>query len=1284
MLGSVTFSSLMSGIDTDSIVSALVGAQRFTINNLENQADELNFYKTVMRSVNTQILNLQRATLNLRLESSFKSKIVSMSHDNYMSATVGFNATPRSYIMEICQLARGASARTGLNNRAYERGAAVLVQNNTAGVSAAEITEETLGGMKASMNSLITETLQAGRGNEAVNAGDQITIAGTTKDGSPVNATFTFNGDSTDTLQRLANTIESAFMGDVEVLLDSNGALMLVETDTSVAGNFSLTDLSFADTDYSGSTLSIGIGTSIASGGAQAQVLTGNRTFTTGDSATIATAATVLDFNLDQLTGGNLDDGEDKIHITGLDHDGNEIDEYYTYTAGDTFQELFDAIETAYGSTVTASMENGKIVITDTTTGESDLSVGLAFEDAGTNENEFSLGFLIATQNGADETEQIIKTEKLEVSAIGKYFLNFTEGKGGQITGTVSLDEDTLLGNIGGLTDFNLFTIDRDTGSGAAGPVTIFGLNERSSVRDLIGAINAQVPDVTASLVSDGAGSHYFQITANRGGEELRITDVAGGILENVLDPSGGSDTDYTTTNSSTDTDDYTVIAEYTSNNGSVTNRTIFAGDEGDSIDNLVTNMSIHGGAANAFGDGTALIYTNESSELNLQPSTHAHIIGETGISSSNTTPRLNVLATLAEAGFATTPENSADNPDYHTDGFFTINGKRIEVDDVERMTVNELIGKINSSGAGVTASYDSASDRFILKANETGASQPITLGGEGDTSNFLHIAGLHENAGGVFQTGNDKGSIDPDRLLAYAGFTFLPGSGTFTINGVKIYIDQSVDTLNTVIDKINNSGAGVIATYDENTDRLVLNQDLNSEIFFDRITVGDASDTSAFLASVRLTDTPSASNEIGTERQNSEVVIDGTTYYRNSNSINDIISDVSFDLKAVTSTPISMDITVDTDRGIDAIAEFVVQYNTMMQLINVKSLNSDEREKMDPLTDEDYNTMTLYDIDNYESNRQSYRERDVIFNESTIRRMNYSLRNMLFNPVKSLSGDISTIADIGINSGIFNAGLEESKTPFLVEDSTDIEVITQKLNENPDLLSSLRNEYETLHEIFSNPLESKIEVNGTIDLILGVTVTDGLKFQLGANGQNAIIDFPPGYYTSAEVVNRIQESLANADLLNDIHVSLDSNNRLTLKNTTENGKANIYLFDLNAGDDMSDMLGITSGIYRGDDAQDSAGLAMRLDDFLESYTGIGGIIQAKITTGGQIDREIVLMMDQIESYEGRLEQYEERLRRQFIQMEMAMAQFNQTSQFLSSQAGSSQNSNKQSGSGLF
>ena len=1282
MVNGISFGGLMSGIDTDSLIKALVDQRRYTVTNLENQAVELSFYKSILRRINTNILNLQKTALNMRLESTFKTKKVSVSDPNLVSVTAGINALQRSYLLEVNKLARAATAVSGLGSRAYLRGAGALIQNNTAGIHAAEMTTTNLAGVRATMNSLITETLQAGKGDGEVTAGDKITITGTRKDGSAVNATFTFNRDNTDTVQRLANAIKSAFGGDVDVVLDTNGAFVLFEKDTSVSGDFTLTGLSFVDADYSGSTLSIGIGNSLASGGAQAQVITGTRTFTTGNSAVIADATTLLDSSLDQITGGNLDDGEDKIHITGKDHDGNSIDAYYTYTAGDTFQAVLDAIGTAYGSTVTATMENGKIVVTDNTTGASQLSMSLAFEDAGANTNTFQLGVMITSKTGATETAQIIKTSKFEIPAIGKYFLNYSDGKGGQVTGTVSLDADTLLGDTSkfpGLTNLNLFTIDRDSGTGESSPVTVLGLNERSSVQDLIEAINAQVPDVTARLVPDGSGHSYLQITANRGGDNFRITDAAGGILENILNPSGGADTDWTTANATTDATDFTVIAEFTPNAGNGVLRTIVAGDEGSAITNLIDNFSIEGTGANSFSSGVALIYTNESSELNIQPATNSHIIGASGISSSSTTPRLNVLATLAEAGFATTPKNASDSPDFHTDGFFTINGKRITINDVDNMTVNELLGEINTSGAGVVASYDASVDRIILRATQSGGAQSITLGGGGDTSNFLTIAGLTENAGGVFQAGNDAGKINPDKLIAYAGFTFLPGSGTFTINGVTISINQATDTLKTVINKINNSGAGVIAVYDENTDRLTLAQDLSKETPFDRISVGNASDTSAFLASVRLTDTPSITTEVGSQRQKAEFMIDGTSYVRNNNRINDVIADVTLELKSETTTPIGIGIAVDTDRAIRAVADFVVQYNTIMQIVNPQPLSKDEREQMVSLTTNDYNTMSLTEIDDYETNRQTYRERNTIFNDSTTRRLNSLMRQFLFDNVSGLADGLNSLSAVGITTGLVNSGMDESETPYLVDDTTDVDAIVAKLSENHDLVDTIAENPDAIFNLFGNPLLSKIEVAGSMNLLTGISVIKGLSFHVGTGGRTATVTFRPGNYTFNDVMNQIRESLANANLARDITMTLDSSNHIVFSNQTQDGKAEVYLYDLGAGDRLDNLLGLESGTFRGADAQASAGIAIRLDHFLKSYTGVNGIIQSRITTGGEIDDQIGYLKDQIDAYEDRLTQYEERLRNQFTAMEMALAKFQQTSQFVSAYLSNTQNANNNS-----
>ncbi|MGI6130767.1 MAG: flagellar filament capping protein FliD [Bacillota bacterium] len=96
----------------------------------------------------------------------------------------------------------------------------------------------------------------------------------------------------------------------------------------------------------------------------------------------------------------------------------------------------------------------------------------------------------------------------------------------------------------------------------------------------------------------------------------------------------------------------------------------------------------------------------------------------------------LDMAAKLAEAGFSVTP----------TAGMFTINGAQIRInadtvmsDGVDDAASNSILGKINSSGSGVTASV--VANRMVLTAND-GAS-PVIVGGGGDTSNFLTAARL-------------------------------------------------------------------------------------------------------------------------------------------------------------------------------------------------------------------------------------------------------------------------------------------------------------------------------------------------------------------------------------------------------------------------------------------------------------------------------------------------------------------------------------------------------------
>ena len=98
----------------------------------------------------------------------------------------------------------------------------------------------------------------------------------------------------------------------------------------------------------------------------------------------------------------------------------------------------------------------------------------------------------------------------------------------------------------------------------------------------------------------------------------------------------------------------------------------------------------------------------------------------------------INVGATLNtsnNAGFATAV----------TAGQFSINGVAFTVDPTAN-NLNNLLQQINSSSAGVFATYDSANDRVLLTAKSSGP-QGITLGSSGDTSNFLQAVGFLANS---------------------------------------------------------------------------------------------------------------------------------------------------------------------------------------------------------------------------------------------------------------------------------------------------------------------------------------------------------------------------------------------------------------------------------------------------------------------------------------------------------------------------------------------------------
>ncbi|MDX1500334.1 MAG: flagellin hook IN motif-containing protein [Woeseiaceae bacterium] len=149
-------------------------------------------------------------------------------------------------------------------------------------------------------------------------------------------------------------------------------------------------------------------------------------------------------------------------------------------------------------------------------------------------------------------------------------------------------------------------------------------------------------------------------------------------------------------------------------------------------------------------------------------------------------------------------------------DGSFELNGEPITVSTAD--TINTVVDRINAADAGVTAVFNALTERIEFVQNTTGAAPTIVLAN--DDSNFLVSTKLDT---AVVNPGTDP---ETRRLLADVARFSSVQAGSIVINGTAIAVDPAVDSLETVLDDINNSAAGVTATFDETTQLVTIAAD--------------------------------------------------------------------------------------------------------------------------------------------------------------------------------------------------------------------------------------------------------------------------------------------------------------------------------------------------------------------------------------------------------------------------------------------------------------------------
>jgi flagellar hook-associated protein 2 len=273
---------------------------------------------------------------------------------------------------------------------------------------------------------------------------------------------------------------------------------------------------------------------------------------------------------------------------------------------------------------------------------------------------------------------------------------------------------------------------------------------------------------------------------------------------------------------------------------------------------------------------------------------------------------------TIGAAGFSTPV----------TAGTFTINGAQVSI-----ATTDSLQDVFNSiataTGNTVTASYDDTTDKITL----TSTGGAITLGSSTDTSNFLQVAQLYNNNGG---TSENTGTITSASALGHVNTSAImssadlktaitdggSGNGKFTINGVSFNYDASTDTIQDILDNINESSAGVSASYDSINNRFVLANTSTGDV---GISMQDV--TGNFLAATGL------SGGTLTHGQNLLYSVNGGSQQivSQSNTIDSTSSGITgLSLTATNPGTTTINVNPDTSTISTAIQQFVTDYNTL------------------------------------------------------------------------------------------------------------------------------------------------------------------------------------------------------------------------------------------------------------------------------------------------------------------------------------------------------------------
>ncbi|MEZ4502236.1 MAG: flagellar filament capping protein FliD [Dehalococcoidia bacterium] len=489
-------------------------------------------------------------------------------------------------------------------------------------------------------------------------------------------------------------------------------------------------------------------------------------------------------------------------------------------------------------------------------------------------------------------------------------------------------------------------------------------------------------------------------------------------------------------------------------------------------------------------------------------------------------------------------------------------------------MTLGDVVSMINGAAIGVTATMVNDVDGRPNLLNLTSGST-ITLGSGGDTSNFLAATNLLQSPGTTSRTSvRNIGTLDASETLDTARLqtAIAPGSGTFEVNGVEITYDTSVDSLNSIISRINASAANVTATYDGGTDTLLITSDSTGSV---GISLADTSGN--FLAAMNVLAAPQ------TLGSNAEYRINGgATQYATTNDVANALPGVSLTLKQTTTSAITVNVAADTNSVRTKVQAFVDQFNSTMGLIS--------------------------DSTKYVEGGQS----GSLIGDVTLRGIQNTMRSMITSVVPGNNSSYNSLSSIGLSFGKVGSAVGEANT--LTVDSARLDAA---ITSNPEAVARLLTAFKASAALDPSSSGSLAGISGA-----PTVAGDSGKYTLttAASGSLTLTFTPDNGGSQIITTHTISPGEVNTTLIPGM--------TLTFQNPLVDGTDTIVV------------------------SATEEGVGKSLYEYLENYTRSGGIMDGR---DDEMQSRIDDINEQVDKMEDRLDAYRQSLITKYARLEVTM-----------------------------